>query len=67
MLGAGRLATVFIAEGSRTGVQLRLVPDGVLQTLLSVLGAFAKLRKVAVSLVMSVHPSLCPNGTSRLH
>jgi hypothetical protein len=30
------------------------------------LGAFAKLRKATISFVMSVRPSVCPNGTTRL-
>ena len=30
------------------------------------LGAFAKLRKTTVSFSMSVHPSVCPHGTTRL-
>ena len=31
-----------------------------------VLGAFTKLRKVTVGFAMSVHPSVCPHGTTRL-
>jgi len=30
------------------------------------LGTFAKLRKSAISIVMSVCPSVCPHGTTRL-
>jgi len=30
------------------------------------LGAFAKWRKATISFVMSVHPSDCPHGTTRL-
>jgi hypothetical protein len=30
------------------------------------LGAFAKLRKVAISFFMSVRPSICPHGTTRV-
>jgi len=31
-----------------------------------ILGAFAKLRNATVNFVMSVCPSVCPNGTTRL-
>jgi len=30
------------------------------------LGAFTKLKKVTISFVMSVHPSVCPHGETRL-
>jgi hypothetical protein len=30
------------------------------------LGTFAKLQEVSISFVMSVHPCVCPHGTTRL-
>ena len=33
---------------------------------LSILRAFAKLQKLTISFVMSVRPSVCPHGTTRL-
>jgi hypothetical protein len=32
-----------------------------------ILGAFEKMRKAAISFVMSVCPSVCPLGTNRLN
>jgi hypothetical protein len=32
----------------------------------AILGASAKLPKATISFVMSVHPSVCPHGTTRL-
>jgi hypothetical protein len=34
--------------------------------LLPFVGSFAKLRKAAISFVMSLRPSVCPQGTTRL-
>jgi len=31
-----------------------------------ILGAFAKLRKGIISVIMSVRPSVCPHGATRL-
>jgi hypothetical protein len=48
-------------------IRLRLRSLITFRWLISVLsGAFAKLRKATISFVVSVRPSVCPHGTTRL-